>query len=395
MANSVLHITFSLSGGAGHVANQLSLAQRELGWNSDVFCLTESNLHEKPLSLPLHTAAAALDNFVVRKNSFASLFSLFRDSLTTGLGNKIQNADIVNLHWINGVVDLGAIHKLFPEKPIVWTLHDMNPFTGGCHQSIGCEGFLSDCQKCPAVWQVFQVSVAKNLARKKLLATSFFNLTTVAPSPWLATMAEQSQVLAGVENVVIANPIRPLFFSQKSRKPDVHELPYFLLVASDTEDELKRVSFAVECFQALRGQHPTALLAIVGKHSSRFAKIPGVTTTEHLEGDKLAIQMEGAIALLVPSLAENAPLVIAEAAALGTPSIVNAIPSLTSMVSWLEAGLSAGPLQEWATAMEVLLLGNDTVETHEVRKALMNRADRLFHPTAVATQYLDLYERVS
>lgn len=109
MANSVLHITFSLSGGAGHVANQLSLAQRELGWNSNVFCLTESNLHEKPLSLPLHTAAAALDNFVVRKNSFASLFSLFRDSLTRGLDNEIRKADVVNLHWINGVVDLGRL----------------------------------------------------------------------------------------------------------------------------------------------------------------------------------------------------------------------------------------------------------------------------------------------
>ena len=34
-------------------------------------------------------------------------------------------------------------------KPVVWTLHDTWPFTGGCHHSVDCEKFHSDCGGCP------------------------------------------------------------------------------------------------------------------------------------------------------------------------------------------------------------------------------------------------------
>ena len=56
-----------------------------------------------------------------------------------------QEADIINLHWVAGFLD----YKSFFEKntkPVVWTLHDMNPFTGGEHyeenySGIGIDGF--------------------------------------------------------------------------------------------------------------------------------------------------------------------------------------------------------------------------------------------------------------
>ena len=47
----------------------------------------------------------------------------------------LKEADIINLHWINGgFLSLKSLEKLSElNKPVVWTLHDMWAFTGGCH----------------------------------------------------------------------------------------------------------------------------------------------------------------------------------------------------------------------------------------------------------------------
>ena len=42
------------------------------------------------------------------------------------------------------------------ELPIVWTLHDMNPFTGGCHYSGDCGKFRESCGACPELQSTIQ-----------------------------------------------------------------------------------------------------------------------------------------------------------------------------------------------------------------------------------------------
>eukprot|EP01031_Cornospumella_fuschlensis_P025412 gene25412-30685_t len=62
----------------------------------------------------------------------------------------VQEADIIHLHWINfGFLSLKSLEKLFKlNKPIVWTLHDMWAFTGGCHHSGDCENYQVSCGNC-------------------------------------------------------------------------------------------------------------------------------------------------------------------------------------------------------------------------------------------------------
>ena len=58
------------------------------------------------------------------------------------------NPDIINLHWIgSGFSRLESLRKL--NRPIVWTMHDMWAFTGGCHYTEGCDRYLKSCGKCP------------------------------------------------------------------------------------------------------------------------------------------------------------------------------------------------------------------------------------------------------
>ena len=56
--------------------------------------------------------------------------------------------DILNLHWVSGgFVPIEALAQF--QQPLVWTLHDMWPMTGGCHYSHGCDRYQKACGRCP------------------------------------------------------------------------------------------------------------------------------------------------------------------------------------------------------------------------------------------------------
>ena len=56
--------------------------------------------------------------------------------------------DIINLHWIcNSYIQIETLAKF--NKPLVWTLHDMWAFTGGCHYNQECDLYTESCGSCP------------------------------------------------------------------------------------------------------------------------------------------------------------------------------------------------------------------------------------------------------
>ena len=62
------------------------------------------------------------------------LFSFPNSVWDITLHPKFKEADIIHLHWISGFVDYA---KFFDkcDKPIFWTFHDFEPFSGGFHYS--------------------------------------------------------------------------------------------------------------------------------------------------------------------------------------------------------------------------------------------------------------------
>ena len=63
---------------------------------------------------------------------------------------EFRQADVIHLHWINqGMLSLTDIRKILESgKPVVWTLHDMWPFTGICHYAGNCDKYKTQCQQC-------------------------------------------------------------------------------------------------------------------------------------------------------------------------------------------------------------------------------------------------------
>jgi hypothetical protein len=61
----------------------------------------------------------------------------------------IEKADVIQLHWVAGLVNFASIPSIVMEKPLVWRFSDQNPFTGGCHYSWGCDRYINSCGYCP------------------------------------------------------------------------------------------------------------------------------------------------------------------------------------------------------------------------------------------------------
>ena len=98
----------------------------------------------------------------------------------------VAAADVVNLHWVAGFVGAESIRRIVTTgTPVVWTLHDMRPFTGGCHYASGCAGFTVGCRSCPQVCPRLAAAPARSHGRSRRRLRGL-PLTFVTPSRWLA-----------------------------------------------------------------------------------------------------------------------------------------------------------------------------------------------------------------
>ena len=101
---------------------------------------------------------------------------------------EYKEADIIHLHWINGgFVSVKDLSKI--DKPIVWTMRDMWPFTGGCHYSLECDKYKIGCGNCPQLNSNKSFDLTKYVLnrKKKYLLKS---MKIVGISHWLSDEAK-------------------------------------------------------------------------------------------------------------------------------------------------------------------------------------------------------------
>lgn len=143
-------------------------------------------------------------------NAFGALGTILFDNnldicriATNRLIKKIKkyNPDIINIHNLHGYyVNIGMLFEFLKEfgKPVVLTLHDAWTMTGYCphFDGINCNKYQTGCKKCeyPFAYpfSIFKQNVEYDYEDKKYLFNLLDNLTIVAPSIWLADVAELS-----------------------------------------------------------------------------------------------------------------------------------------------------------------------------------------------------------
>lgn len=415
----VVHLsTFHLYGGAGVAASRLNKALNKSGIDSMLMVgkLAEPEPGVLALDAGLSGRASFWGHFIGERLSFlpyereASVRYAFSPARVGRdlAGNKaILEADIIHLHWINfGLLSIDSLQYLLKlGKPLVWTLHDMWPFTGGCHHSGDCDRYLENCGECRFLKAPRKDDLSyRRLLRKRRMWQSQSPLAPVACSQWLGVRAQNSSLFRALPVKNIPNPIDTGLFRPSGRRssrialglPD--DKDYLLFAAARVAAAGKGLSYLKEALKILVERKPeicqTLELLIVGKgDASEMEDIPlKVHCLGYISNEETMARVYSAASVYVtPSLEENLPNTVMEALACGTPVVGFRIGGIPEMVAHLENGYLAAYKSPESLAEGIMwVLQHNT--GGKLSSAARRKVLREYDENAVAARYAELYD---
>lgn len=312
--------------------------------------------------------------------------------------------DIVNLHWIGkGFVSLEEIARL--PQPLVWTLHDMWPLTGGCHYSGGCTRFHTQCGACPILHSSREHDLSAWVWRRKRRAWSGLPLTLVAPSRWMAEQAQKSARFAGATVRVIpygidASLYQPLdrrFARQTLGLPQDKRLALFGAVSA-TSVPRKGFAYLQQALHHVAAMgHTDVELVVFG--SSAPPNAPDLGMPVHYLGKlsddvSLALTYAAADLFVAPSIEDNLPNTVMEALACGTPVVAFHVGGIPDMVQHQENGYLASPFSVEELAQGMMWVMEDEARHQRLSATARATVERRYTLAQQAQQYSDLYQEL-
>jgi glycosyltransferase involved in cell wall biosynthesis len=338
----VCHVTFSSRGGAGSVAKQLHEGQLSEGFPSRLLTLTDSNVQSLAAKNPILVGKALIDFFAVRRSTDSQLFTLYRNGDNDRIKKLVQQGDdLVHLHWTPGVLSLETISRLARSgRGCVWTLHDMWPFSGGCHHAGDCRGFMTGCVNCPQVRNAFSAKVTQTFGEKSRIFGNDSSVILVSPSKWLARQAIESQMLKDCKIYTIPNPVDCELFSpgDKQSARDVFEISDDAFVigcsAANLKDPMKNIKAIINGVAILRSQFPNKEIQIlaVGAGEFHFQNVKVQSTGLITIPSRMVEAYRSMDVFVSTSLSENFPMTLVEAAAVGVPVVCLNIGGMPEIV---------------------------------------------------------------
>ena len=313
------------------------------------------------------------------------------------------NPDLVHLSWINsGFMKIETLKQF--NRPIVWTLHDMWPFTGGCHYDDECRRFQQSCGKCPIIESGKDHDLSRKIWKRKRQAWRDVPIIVVAPSHWLAAMARASSLFRDQQIEVIPNGIdteryKPL---DKQMAREAYNLPqdkHLVLFSAfnATTDKRKGNQFLIPAIRkmALTGWGENTELVVIG--APEPINPPDLGMKVHYMGllhDEISVVLlySAADVTVAPSMQENLSNTVMESLSCGTPVVSFNIGGMPDMIDHQRNGYLAQAFDpdDLATGM-MWVLENETRHDMLARHSRKTVVER-FGLEAVASRYLALYQ---
>lgn len=384
------------------------LVQQKKRNNTDVVAVAESWLAQK-----MAFGRFVLERFYFRLHEKNKEVRFAFSPANTGIDISehplVQEADIIHLHWVNfGFLSIESLQKLFSVgKPIVWTLHDMWAFTGGCHHSGNCEHYQLQCGNCePYVRTPSANDLSAKVWREKAQAFSKINASTtqiIGCSQWLANRARKSSLFKNLAIDAIPNPLDINIFkpTNKTEARAKLNLPtdkkLILFAAAKVTVIWKGFSYFQEALKILHAQisNPESIeLVILGESDEELNKTLPFKT--HALGriadvEKIALIYSAADVFTIPSIQENLPNTIMEAMACGTSAVGFKVGGIPEMIEHQQTGFLASykSAESLAEGIQWVLFEADaeTLANNARKKVLDNYSQEV-----VKDRYLRVYE---
>lgn len=409
-----LILSTSDRGGAGRAAHRLHQGLRGIGIESqmlvqdkigdDATVIEPSNKLKKGIAKLKPTLDKIPLQLYQQRDRTTYSVQWFPDKIATQVAQL--NPDIINLHWIcEGFVQIETLAKL--NKPLVWTLHDMWAFTGGCHYNQECDRFTNSCGACPQLHSTRNWDLSHWVWQRKVKAWQNLKLIIVTPSNWLAKEASFSSLMQNQPITVIPNgvdtqiykPIDKQFARNILNLPSDKQLILFGAMNA-TSDTRKGFHLLRSALKKLRQSNDAEQFELIVFGSSPPVDEVDLSFKIHYLGRlsddvSLSLIYSSADVFVAPSLQDNLPNTVMESLACGTPCVAFNIGGIPEMIEHQQNGYLAQPFD-----IENLAKGIDWVlENRERYQKLTWRArekvKQEFTLDLQAKRYLALFKKIT
>jgi glycosyltransferase involved in cell wall biosynthesis len=315
------------------------------------------------------------------------------------------NPDLINLHWVSaGYLKIETIAKF--KQPLVWTLHDMWSFTGGCHYNQSCNKFTAACGACPLLGSDKEEDLSRQIWQRKHKAWQDLNLTVVTPSQWLGENAQASSLFGDRRVEVIpygldTETYRPI--EQKTARallklPQDKQLLLFLSLNA-TSDKRKGFHLLQPALQQLKQSDWQSKLELMVVGASKPEKPLELGFKGHYLGTlqddlTLALAYSAADVFVAPSLQDNLPNTVLEAIACGTPCVAFDIGGMPDMIEHKQNGYLAQPLAIDDLARGISWTIEDPLRRQQLSQRARTKAEQEFALKIQAQRYQALYQEI-
>ena len=415
----ILHLgTYDKKGGAARAAYRLHKALEDLDVKSSMLVVNRSTDDQSvkvfsPSSkflkrLRRHQRSLLIKlNFARYRKSRPFGYEQFSDDRSpyySDLLNKIPSCDIINLHWIANYVDYQFFFpRTTKHRPLVWTLHDMNSFTGGCHYDGYCQKYYKSCGKCPQLGSNIKKDLSYKIWFRKKQTYSKIppqKLTIVANSHWLADEARRSALLSKFPIVIIPCGVDINVFSPRdiSLARNAFEIPHdskvVLFAADSMNNKRKGFEVLINALERIDNISNLLLVSIGSNNITVRSNLPQLCLG-HIENDRLlSLAYSSADVFVIPSLQESFGLTALEAMACGVPVVGFDVGGIHDLVRPDITGLLAPSHDINALKSAIVQLLENKNQNEIMAKNCRQLAIEKYSQKAQARQYQSLYSDI-
>lgn len=408
----ILHVNSVDSvGGASRAAQRIHKGLLNLNLQSEILVQTKltndpsiigpQNNFEKGMSL----LCQFLDQSII-KNIYGRPKGYFSPALAPSsyLISKINALapDIVHLHWIcSGLINIKHLPRIKP--PVVWTFHDMWPFTGGCHTSRTCTHYEKSCGNCPLLVTPNPKDVSYKVLKKKKQFWQKLAFTIVTPSQWLADCVSRSALLKNRPVKIIPNGLSLDIYKPhdktSARKawnlPLEKKLILFGAISAFTDNN-KGFTLFCEAIDKLKSDFlgDTGIILFGAEKPAKIYDfgLPVYYLGQLHDDIALALLYSAADVMVVPSYQESFGQAASEAQACGCPVVAFEGTGLSDIVIHRESGYLAAPYKADDLSLGIQFVITDSERQKKLSSRARKKSADSFDIEIVAEQYKTLYE---
>ncbi|NEQ54789.1 MAG: glycosyltransferase [Leptolyngbya sp. SIO3F4] len=397
----ILHVNTLCEGGAATACINLHKGLLQEGIDSMFLSLNETNSNI-PECDSLRSYYKGLDRFIFeQKNIFykSHINFVFRNYPIVQEPLMSPNsffditdhpfyhkADVINLHWVGGFLDYTSFFKR-NKKPVVWTLHDMSPFS---------PGYPYEKNFPKATFKKLESKFIKT----KIASLREKNITVISPSRWLMNKSLQSKVFKNFTHLNIPYGIDTNLFKIYDRNVarEILGLPkeknILLFVSDIVENKRKGLHLLFESIKSIKNSD-NLILCTIGKKQNNM-DVKGQLNIIELGSFKdpilMALAYSAADLFLIPSVEDNLPNTVLESLACGTPVIGFKVGGVPEMIEHKINGLLCPTIDSLNLAKSIKrFLNKDYLFDKDF---VSNKAKKEYDLSIQARAYIEVYSNL-